>query len=313
MQTIATATSKFILSGEHFVVDGMPSVVIPASCFSTQITLTERNDNEIKVNCIFDCEQPDIERNKRAYEADVLKLFERAAHFLDISLKGEGLSIEVKSQIPPGQGAGSSSALCKAVVEVLFKHYLVNDVHPNYLQWFGTALENEWHGPVSGIDNAAISWRRMMLYQKYKPIEFIVPGGPMFFVVGSVGKRKGSSPYETFRWLREKQPLQYASYRNVMTGNATLLAKAIQLGKLWDIGAFMTESHQVFEAIGIVDPGVAEAVKVANDCGAFGTRMTGAGGGGFVIACISVQNVEKLQIAWQKLGLKNIRVLQFGI
>ena len=313
MRTIATAQAKFILSGEHFVVEGAPSVVIPASCFTTQVQIVDKPEPGLTVSCSFDCEQPDLDRNRAEYESLVMRLVQMAADMLDISLQGGGYKISVMSHIPPGQGAGSSSALCQAIVEVLIKHFIIQECHPNYYQWFGNELENRWHGPVSGIDNAAVAWRRMIAYQRNKPLSFLSPGGPMFFVVGSVGMRKGTSPYQTFQWVRENQPLQFAAYRKVMEDNATSLSRAICQGNLSVMGKLMNESHQLFDAVGIVDAKANRAVKEALGCGALGARMTGAGGGGFVIALVSVQHAEKLQLLWEKMGLSNIRLLHFGV
>jgi galactokinase len=52
-------------------------------------------------------------------------------------------------------------------------------------------------------------------------------------------------------------------------------------------------------------------VTNAQSLGAHGARMTGAGAGGFVIACVPVQIIDKLQMAWREMGLKNIRTIQF--
>ncbi|MBQ9817006.1 MAG: hypothetical protein IJM59_06025 [Proteobacteria bacterium] len=313
MLTIASAYSKFILSGEHFVVDGTPSVVIPGTCFSTQISLLDTAESSLSVQCVFDCEQPELQDRISEYESFADKLIRRAAGILGIQLNGCGLRCIIKSMIPPGQGAGSSSALCQVIMEAMLKHFLADDFHPNYLKWFGTLLENTWHGPVSGIDNAAIAYRRMLFYQRNSRPEPIVPGCPLFFVVGTAGPRQGINPYQSIRWLRENHSLQYASYRKVMTDNARKLAESIRIANLLGIGECMNESHELFNAIGIVPDSINKAVQKAKSLGALGARMTGAGGGGFVIACVPVNIIESLQIAWRELGLRNIRTLQFGL
>ena len=39
--------------------------------------------------------------------------------------------------------------------------------------------------------------------------------------------------------------------------------------------------------------------------------MTGAGAGGFVIACVAIKIIDTLQMPWCEIGLKNIRTIQF--
>ena len=318
MLTIASAQAKFILSGEHFVVEGAPGVVIPAPCFYTQVSLSDQTGGEITAECVFDLDLGISKEKKQEYEAVVIRLIQMAGDLLCINLQGirmsgVGLRCVVKSTIPPGQGAGSSSALCQAIIEAMLKHFYTNDVHPNYLKWFGTQLENAWHGPVSGVDNAAIAYRRMMMYQREKAPEPLEPACPMFFVVGSPGLRVQNIPYKGMRYCRENQPVQYAAYRRVSSENAQKMASAIREGDIISMGALMRESHELFNALGIVTPKMNQAVEEACRQHAFGARMTGAGGGGFVIACVPIQGIEPLQSAWRNMGLSSVRSLTFGL
>lgn len=316
MLTLASAQAKFILSGEHFVVNGAPCVVIPASCFSTQVSLQDLPGDSISVNCVFENDQPISREKHLEYEQVVSDLIRRAAEMLNIDLgglysAGVGLKCTIKSTIPPGQGAGSSSALCQALIEVMLKHFWTDNIHPNYLKWFGTALENEWHGPVSGVDNSAIAYRRIQKFQRGTVPEPLVPGYPLYFVVGSTGPRAQGNPYQGIRYCREKQAARFDGCRKVSTENALCLADAILLGNVRRIGDLMNESHALYNSLEIVTPKMNEAVEEAKSLGAYGARMTGAGGGGFVIACVPIQLVEKVQQTWMKMGLKSIRMIQF--
>ena len=314
MHTLALANAKFILSGEHFVVDGTHSVVIPAPCFTTQVSLIDQSETNLRASCIFECESSGTmsAQELEKHQNHVLNLLRRAADLLDLDLTGTGLRCVVKSNLPPGQGAGSSSALCQAIVETLIKHFITGDVHPNYLKWFGTELENTWHGPVSGIDNTAIAYRRMMLYRRGDRPRPISPSLPLFFVVGSTGPRNDRiSPYAAIRRLRESRPLEYSALKQAMDDNANELATALSIGNIAFAGSLMSASHQIFKQIGISTTAIELAIQKAEKLGAYGARMTGAGAGGFVIACVPVHIIDKLQMAWHEMGLRNIRTLQF--
>ena len=311
MLTIANAQSKFILAGEHFVVDGAKSIVLPGPCFSTQVSLVDQVEQSITASCIFECEQPELVEHRKEYEDLVIDLIHRGAKILGIELKGVGLRCLVKSNIPPGQGAGSSSALCQGVAEVLLKHFIANDIHPNYLKWFGTALENDWHGPVSGIDNAAIAYRRPLFYKRNALTEPIKLSCPLFFVVGTTGPRNGK-PYEIYRNLRDNSHDKYIKTRKQIEDNTAELRHALEDGDLYLIGQMMDASHWLMQRMGLTTPKVDEAAEKANSLGAFGARMTGAGCGGFVIALASIDTAEVIQLAWTDMGLKSVRTLQIG-
>lgn len=319
MLTIATAYSKFILSGEHFVVDGTPSVVLPAPCFSTTVSIEDQELPGITAICNFDCPQAGLNKQRDKHESLVKDLIAKAAGLLGFDINNFGIRCVVRSTIPPGQGAGSSSSLCQAIVEAMIRHFLFDEnahnekLHPNYLKWFGTQLENLWHGPVSGIDNAAIAYRRIMLYQRGQAPQYIQLSSPLFFVAGTTGPRTDRNPYEIMRNLRQKQPLPFAAYRKAMTENATQLAVALREGDLIQIGALMNESEDIFETCGIVTDSMKNACTAAASLGAFGARMTGAGGGGFVIACAPIHIAEKIQTKWDSIGLKAICILPYGL
>ena len=312
MQTIARAHAKFILSGEHFVVKGASSIVIPAECFSTQIILSDQGTREISVNCIFECESPIPPQTVRSFESQVSRLIAMAAPMIGVDLSGVGLRCTVKSSIPPGQGAGSSSALCQAIIESLLKHFISSDIHPNYLKWFGTALENAWHGPVSGVDNAAIAYGRPLCYQRGERPEPIAIGMPLFLVVGSTGNRDAShSPYEIMRSFAENNKLRYELFFNEINENVSRMRSAMSRGDIMVLAESMYSSHRIYQSIGLSSPLQNQAVDAARDAGALAARMTGAGGGGFVIALVSPADIERIQKIWMDMGLHDLRSIQF--
>ena len=313
MNSLGLAHSKFILSGEHFVVDGAPAVVIPASCFSTQVSIQDKDTMGIDVRCTWDSDQPADASKQKAHEALVHELVVRAGEILQIATEESGILVKVRSSVPLGQGAGSSSSLCLAIVQALLKHFFADSFHPNYLDWFGTELENRWHGPVSGVDNAAIAYRCILKFQRGKSPEILHVPCPVFFVVGSTGNRGSVSPYAILHDLRDKSPLLYADFRRRMTVNANDLAESLESGDLISVGRCMDDSHGMFAEIGIVTPPMAEACRAAREAGAFGARMTGAGGGGFVIACAPARYTEGIISRWRALGLTSIRNVQFGL
>ena len=74
----------------------------------------------------------------------------------------------------------------------------------------------------------------------------------------------------------------------------------------------MCSSQRIYQTIGVSSQLQSEAVQIALAAGAFGARMTGAGGGGFVIALVSPADVEKLQKIWMNMGLQSLRSIQLG-
>ena len=312
----ATAHAKFILSGEHFVVDGTHSVVIPADCFYTTVTLSEHNERHPIVDCVFECDDPPSDLVP--FKSRILELLFHALDILSIDSGFlNGLKCEVKTNIPPGQGAGSSSALCQAIMEALIKQFIYKPVHPNYLYWFGMQLENTFHGPVSGIDNAAIAYRKILYYKREERPIVLYPTHPLDFVVGTTGPRRPDiSPYQLVKELKEKFPIEYNRYKSDMDLSASRMVSAIcdkhPISYLLSIGEQMFESFKILQDIGLVPDDVRPALQAALENAVPSVRMTGAGGGGFLISLVENDGErDDLTKAWKKLGLKSVKHIHF--
>ena len=312
MTITATAHAKFILSGEHFVVDGAHSVVIPADCFYTTVTFSEHFPSVPEVNCIFECDQP--AKNPRIYKKQILSLLFNACEILGLNAGLlNGLTCEVKTNIPPGQGAGSSSALCQALMEAMIKAFIYTPVHPNYLFWFGMQLENTFHGPVSGIDNAAIAYQKMLYYQRDEQPIVLYPTQPLDFVVGTTGPRCSDiSPYDIIKKLKTNHPIEYNRYKSDMDLSASRMVAAIcdrhPISYLPTIGEHMFDSFKILQDIGLIPDDVKPALQTALELAVPSVRMTGAGGGGFLISLVGNESERiALMNAWYSLGLKSIK------
>lgn len=316
--TTATAHGKFILSGEHFVVDGAHSVVIPADCFYTTVELYEQPLPMLEVQCIFECGDAPQGKEIHPYESRVFDLVYKACKILDIDAGWmDGLGCKVITNIPPGQGAGSSSALCQAIIEALIHEYLYDEVHPNYLMWFGQQLENTFHGPVSGVDNAAIAYRKILCYQRTESPRPLINPLPLDFVVGSIGPRSPEiAPYEIIRNLKLKSPADYKKYLTETDKLSEQLAEAICSKQSNQARMGITEnmfnSFKILYGLGLLPKEAKSAIQVALDNSIPSVRMTGAGGGGFLIAMVNgTEEKDFLMESWKKLGLKSVHSIHF--
>ncbi len=312
MSTIYSTSAKFILCGEHFVVRGMASFVIPARCFEAVLTLTETPERRgVSAHCRFDIEQPLSDDRKAECEETLSGLVRHAMAWFGIDEKSNGYCFDLKSTIPPGQGAGSSSAVCQAVVGCLLKHFFgLRNVAPQYLMTWSRMLETWLHGEVSGADNAAIAYGAPLSYIRSESLKAHKPNAPAFFVVGSAGARV-SSPYEIVSQFKRSNPLLYRNCGNEACMQALDMASAMEAGDFAQVGDRMTKNHSILRDIGLSTPKIEEAASLAMRENAFGAKLTGAGCGGFVIALAPVQSVEKIQRAWLRAGLSNVRCLQF--
>lgn len=313
------APSKFILAGEHFVVHGGRCVALTCEHFSTRVEIKQImrvtfNGKSIKresppLRCVFP------EALEQSLGANEIARFERSATMLcrrayEMLLPGEqspGLKVTIDSNIPPGQGAGSSSALCVAMVSALLDHAGYPEPMPNYLQWFARRLELNLHTPVSGVDNAVIAHRGTFLFSAAEGLKRLKSSQSVHFVVATTGPRKSSNRgFEALRNMRKMGMASFAEVIDAADSIAIRLSEVLVEGDGAVVGHCMQASQALLEELGVSTPKIDEAIAVALEAGAYGAKLTGAGCGGFVIACVAPEQIEAVEAAWATLGLNEI-------
>jgi len=172
----AVAPGKLILSGEHSVVYGKPSVAM-AIDRSVTATIEESHEGEVT----FDL--PDIQE-RESFTLQALQDFKRrAANNYHLFLEGQlgirdvlhkpidlfkygfitvldglhrqldrGIVIKLKSTLPVGSGMGSSAASVLSELRAL-GHYLRVDFRPEWYYEFSMEAEKLQHGHPSGVDS----------------------------------------------------------------------------------------------------------------------------------------------------------------
>lgn len=314
MATTFTTAAKFILCGEHFVVTGDPCLAIPAPCFRLRITMyQDATVRGIATQCQFDTEQTYAPEEIAKYERTLKGLVEHAIVWFGFDPEDVNLRFVLKSSIPPSQGAGSSSAVCQAVIGVLAKHFGKRPEMPReFLYHLGKMLETWFHGKVSGVDNAVISCGKPIFFIPKEPYAIVGVHEPLYFVVGSTGARQAPSPYDTVKGVRFAKPFLYERGSKEVCAGAVEMLKSLRRADAQRVGELMLSFHRLMKDMGLSTEACDTAVGVAADAGAFGAKVTGAGRGGFVIAVSPVTCIEKIQRAWIGEGLRSVRSFCIG-
>jgi len=309
----ATAHAKFILSGEHFVVHGAKCVIMPVQCFSTRISFKKNRTSSgtPRFVCSFENNVVLQTGEIELYQKHVERLTKKLCTILCAPADTlEGLECTVQSSIPPGQGAGSSSALSYALVDAMLEFLGRYDVGRPYRDFYSQQLENSWHGPVSGCDNIAVSRSCPVMFKiGEEPLLFLPQKNvqPIYYVVGSTGPRRSPEKgFTSLKTLKVQEPRWFAHLIEASDAISDRVMTAMDAGDGKTIGACFAESQALLEQIGVSTPEILSALRAARQAGAYGAKLTGAGCGGFVIACCPENRIQRIKTAWQKLGLTSI-------
>lgn len=206
------------------------------------------------------------------------------------------LSLIGEAQIPPGAGLGSSAALAVAITVAFCKHFEI---------WLGddaiieaaSTSERILHGKPSGIDVALAVHGGLGVFRKSTGLRpFNSP--ELRILVGPSGASRSTA--EMVEKVSEATASLAADERLAELGALTD-SGAIALGAkdFVSLGQAMNRAHHVLGTLGVSTPQLDTLCMAARDNGAWGAKLTGAGGGGAVIAIAPRQRETAILASWR--------------
>jgi mevalonate kinase len=309
MGVVASAPAKIILFGEHFVVYGEPAIVL-AIDKRAYAKAENRDDKRLYLHSVnlnlsgyfenrtFKIEQGVARKAKTKFEPVKLA----AERVLEMYGKSVGLNIEINSTVPVAAGLGSSAAVVAAVTAAVGA---LLDVKISKEDVFRITYEAEKivHGTPSGIDPAISTFGGTLLFQMdtgFKPLDVRMD---IPLVIGDTGvERLTRVQVEKVRKVKEKYPQVMSP---IMLAAREIVLRAIDAVKENDLdalGDLMNINQALLCGVGVSDESLEWLINAARKAGALGAKLTGAGGGGCMIALAKNENLEQVLEAVQKAG-----------
>ncbi len=268
---IARAPAKIIILGEHFVVHGAHALAASIDKYVT-VSASHSTRNElfsygrlVKADYIFDS--------------------------IDRITKGSHVKLVVSSQVPNGAGLGSSAALSLASAIAASKLFNIKP-DPSLLFEVSMNAEKHIHGNPSGVDIATSLYGGFVLFKKGE-IKAVNSSPIQFLVLDSKQRRKTGNLVNRVREFMDQKPELFKSLANSADIMATEAATAISEGKLEKVALFMNVSQSFLELMGVSTPKIEAMISSLKD-NVLGAKITGAGGGGCIIALPKQGNIPKI-------------------
>lgn len=220
---------------------------------------------------------------------------------------GWDLDFHVATDIPAGAGLGSSAALAAAVARAASA---VQSTDEAAVRAAVDAAERVFHGTASGIDAAAALGGGLGRFTRATGWQTLALAAPLSLCVGlSPEPRNTRDLVHRVRELREQSPVSrkvVGLLGELVVEAETALARADlpALGRLFDLG------HGLLASLGVSSPGLETLVHLARAAGAAGAKLTGAGGGGAVIA-LAPGREQDVVARWKAAGFTGF-VTQLG-
>lgn len=295
--TVSSAPGKVYLFGEHAVVYGEPAVVC-AIDRRAQVQVETREDDRIRIqntdlpldgftveyqNTLD--EAADVDAPRSLVEAGVSYVDRAIEEVQDAIGEPQGFTVTVESDIPLGAGLGSSAAVVVATIDAAARE-MGRELPPEEIAQRAYRVEHAVQdGQASRADTFCSAMGGAVRVEGDDCQSFNGADTPdLPFVIGyDGGTGETSILVSGVRALREEYGFAADTVESigdiVREGeNALFESDREEIGRLMDF------NHGLLSALGVSSRSLDAMVWATREAGALGAKLTGAGGGGCIVA-----------------------------
>ncbi len=296
---IVSAPTKIILFGEHAVVYGYPAIA-----GALDIYVYTKIKKITEPTMIVRSREYNLEwKNGEPIPAELRPIIEGIVFTIerdfDINIRRAGIYIEIFSDAPPACGLGTSAAISVAFTTALLKHFDIR-FDKDLVNKYAYEAEKISHGKPSGIDNTISVYGGLLKYSRGPParIEQLkhISDLNMILVDTQIPKNTKKAVMMVSE-LKNKYRLLDDIMNTIgkLTEEAWKELKKGPNASLQRIGELMNINHGLLSAIGVSSGKIEEIVYFLRNNGALGSKLTGAGIGGFVLGIVDEKNMHKIR------------------
>jgi mevalonate kinase len=303
----ASAPGKCILFGEHAVVYGYPAIAMAISLKSTCI-VEELNDSKIEIklenfNQTYEYKDLDELFNKFPPHIEQIRYMFKIIHER-FKIRVNKIRLTISSTLFPRSGLGSSASIAVALV-MAFDAYYALELKKKEISKIAFELEKIIHGTPSGIDNTVCTFGNVIFFQE-KNFRYIdIPNSFKILITYTNLDHNTKLAIEQLRELKNEEPF-FCDFIFDKIGFYTKLAELELIdGNLNEIGNLMNINQKLLAALNLSNNAISRIIEIANENGAYGSKLTGAGLGGCVISIGNEDVLVEISQILNKKGYKS--------
>ncbi|ELY49634.1 mevalonate kinase [Natronolimnohabitans innermongolicus] len=300
---VSSAPGKVYLFGEHAVVYGEPAVPCAIER-RARVGVEQRSDNKLRIHAEdlsldgFTVEyaggandRPDIDASESLLNAAMGYIDSAIEQVRDVTDEGDvGFDVTIESDIPLGAGLGSSAAVAVAAIDAGTRE-LGTTLETDELADRAYRTEHEVQsGQASRADTFCSATGGAVRVEGEDCRSLEAPDLPI--VVGFDGGAGDTGKLVAgVRELRD----EYGFAADTVDAIGDVVRngeQALADGDVEELGRLMDFNHGLLSALGVSSRSLDSMVWAARDAGAHGAKLTGAGGGGCIVALDPTDETE---------------------
>ncbi|OGK42639.1 mevalonate kinase [Candidatus Roizmanbacteria bacterium RIFCSPLOWO2_01_FULL_35_13] len=293
MKIKTSAPGKLMLMGEHAVVYGYPCIVTAVDKrLYVEAEIFNKKEDEIVT--------PQVKESRFVLET--------LAYFRERFKIHRHIKITTKGDFSHNVGLGSSSAVTVATFSALSSLFNLNLTKKEIFDLSYT-VTLKIQGVGSGFDIAAATYGGTLYFVKGGKIIEPLEINSIPLVVGYSGI-KADTPYyvrkvaEAFKDRKSEMVTIFIQIADLVNKAKKSLTEKDYL----TLGKLMTNDQSFLKKLGVSITQLDEMIKSALDSGAYGAKLSGAGGGDCMIALVAEEKRSVVEKAIKKVGGEIINV-----
>lgn len=288
-----SAPGKLLLLGDYAVVYNNPCLVTAVDKrLYVEAEIIEAETDEIIT--------PQVKESRFVLET--------IAHFKNKFSIRHSIRIRTQGDFSHQVGLGSSSAVTVATLEALNQLFKKN-LNKKQLFDMCYSVTLSIQGVGSGFDIAAAVYGGTQYYVTGGKIIEPIKVTHLPLIVGYSGI-KADTPY----YIR-KVAEAFKHKSDELNGFFSSISKLVEEARIGlerddfeKVGSYMTKNHEILQKLGVSIPKLDSMVEESNKAGAWGAKLSGAGGGDCMIALVSDDKRDAVIRAIEKVGGEVIHV-----
>lgn len=275
-RNIGKAIAKIILIGEHSVVYGKPAIAIPFKDAKIY-TKIEKTDGAIEI-------VSDIFTGLLSEAPRIIHPIRDIIHrILDgLGKKHEGLKFRVWGNIPYERGMGSSAALSCSIIRAIYR-FFGKSINCQDTLKLVNLTEDKIHGGASGLDANVIVKEVPIYYIKGRDFEELDMNLDAYLIIADTGI-KGMTKEAVSDVKKLVVDDTYMAYIDRLGQLSEEARRSFERADPYKLGQLMDQAQDLLRKLTVSSERLDYLIGVAKEAGALGTKLTGGGRGGCMIA-----------------------------